>query len=56
MDPLYMGALGEISNISKGSSKTFMNAILLLSSSVLVPKSCSHRSQSQSAKPCTKGP
>lgn len=30
MDPLYMGALGEISNISKGSGKTFTNAILLL--------------------------
>lgn len=54
MDLLYMGALGEISNISRGSSKTFMNAILSLSSSVLVPKSYSHRSQTQSAKHCTK--
>lgn len=54
MDLLYMGALGEISNISRGSSKTFMNAILSLSSSVLVPKSYSNRSHTQSAKHCTK--
>lgn len=52
-DLLYMGAVGEISNISRGSIKTFMNAILSLSSSVLVPKSYSHRSHTQSAKHCT---
>lgn len=54
MDLLYMGAVGEISNISRGSSKTFTNAVLSLPPSVLVPKGYSHRSHTQSAKRCTK--